>query len=65
MSGDVLVTLAQFAGQTVAAAAITDCWNRCEGGSRDCLAGGCPEDRSRKVGWRRRTTCWRLRPRDS
>jgi len=24
MSGDVLVTLAQFAGQTVAAAAITD-----------------------------------------
>ena len=31
MSGDVLVTLAQFAGQTVAAAAITDVWQAVRG----------------------------------
>jgi hypothetical protein len=31
MSGDVLVTLAQFAGQTVAAAAITDVWEAVRG----------------------------------
>jgi hypothetical protein len=31
MSGDVLMTLAQFAGQTVAAAAITDAWESVRG----------------------------------
>jgi hypothetical protein len=31
MSGDVLVALAQFAGQTVAAAAITDVWESARG----------------------------------
>lgn len=31
MSGDVLVTLAQFAGQTVAAAALTDVWEAVRG----------------------------------
>jgi hypothetical protein len=31
MSGDVLVTLAQFAGQTVAVAAITDVWESVRG----------------------------------
>jgi hypothetical protein len=31
VSGDVLVTLAQFAGQTVAAAAITDVWEAVRG----------------------------------
>ena len=31
MSGDMLITLAQFAGQTVAAAAITDVWESVRG----------------------------------
>ena len=40
MSGDVLVALAQWAGQTVAAAAVTDAWEAVRGGFARLLGGG-------------------------
>ena len=54
VSGDVLVALAQFAGQTVAAAAVTDVWEAVRGGSPGCWGAGMPGRlRSRSGGWRR------------
>ena len=54
MPGDVLIALAQFAGQTVAAAAITDVWEAVRGRFARLLGrGDARKTRSRSSGWRR------------
>jgi hypothetical protein len=47
MAGDVLISLAQFAGQTVAAAAVTDAWEAVRGQFARLL--GCGEARRTQV----------------
>jgi hypothetical protein len=55
MPGEVLVALAQFAGQTVAAAAITDVWESVRGRFARLLGGGNTRKTEAAEGWLEQT----------